>query len=193
MLPDFIDLKVKLQKRMEGGVFRDLTGDALLSRIRHVDTHEGDSFSIHRCDGTVQRKKYKLHEVRVQVSRSELREKGIAAVVEVLSNMKEQMTRVTHTQFYKVLEEETARHGNVLERAMSGEALLEVMERQWMTFDDDDQPELGIICHPSNVSALTAAMRQIESEPELKKRHDAILAKKRKEWRDREANRKLVD
>jgi asparagine synthetase B (glutamine-hydrolysing) len=46
--------------------------------------------------------------------------------------------------------------------------------------------------NPAQEEDVKAMIRRLETEPELKKRYDAIMMKKREEWRAREADRKLV-
>ena len=106
MLPDFIDLKSRLMKHMDGSVFDRLKGDPLLSKIPHVDTHEGDEFSIHRADGSISRKRYELHEAKVKVDRSDLRKRGVEAVAEIMAEMMEKITKDTHLTLIRTLEQD---------------------------------------------------------------------------------------
>jgi hypothetical protein len=46
--------------------------------------------------------------------------------------------------------------------------------------------------HPANVERGKAVFEQIEADSVLRKRYEEIMERKRLEWRDREASRKLV-
>ena len=64
---------------------------------------------------------------------------------------------------------------------------------QMMSFDDDGKEQIQVICGPDAVPALKEAYSRLEADPVLKQQYDELIESKRKEWRDREANRKLVD
>lgn len=87
--------------------------------------------------------------------------------------------------------------GNVVDakgKPFSAEAVFAVLEKIQMDFDDDGikHKEITIVIPPALTDRVKETMEQIHQDPELSKRYKEIIDKKRMEWRDREAARKLV-
>ena len=60
-------------------------------------------------------------------------------------------------------------------------------------FDKDEQPELPtIVVHPDVFKNIAEKLAAFENDPEFRRKRAEILARKKLEWRAREADRKLV-
>ena len=73
---------------------------------------------------------------------------------------------------------------------------LEVFRRVQMDFDPETlQPKPGFVwvMHPDMAASITPKVKEWERDPAFNAEYERIMAMKREEWRDREANRKLVD
>ena len=63
-----------------------------------------------------------------------------------------------------------------------------------MDFDPQTlEPKSIIVMHPELAKYLVPKVKEWEKDPKFKAEHERILTVNRREWRDREANRKLVD
>ena len=65
-----------------------------------------------------------------------------------------------------------------------------------MDFDPQTlQPKPGFVfvMHPDTAASMVPKVKEWEKDPTIKAEYERIIAVKREEWRDREANRKLVD
>jgi hypothetical protein len=86
--------------------------------------------------------------------------------------------------------------GNTIDgggQRFSAELFLQVIEKIWIEFTADGSPQMPTVhISPNQTDDVKRTIERLESEPELKKRFDAIMIKKREEWRAREADRKLV-
>jgi hypothetical protein len=78
-------------------------------------------------------------------------------------------------------------------RKLDAELILEMFEAIQLEFDDDGsiQP-LHLVGHLFTSESLAAAEKQTIESPELSRRYEDLIARKREEWRAREADRKLV-
>jgi hypothetical protein len=75
------------------------------------------------------------------------------------------------------------------------DSLLEVISRVPEDFDPrtlERKEGPVFVLHPDTASKVLPQAKQWEQDPEFKAKLDAIIERKREEWRDREANRKLV-
>ncbi len=71
------------------------------------------------------------------------------------------------------------------------DAFLAVFEKIQMEFDEAGNPE-DLCMTPPMAEQWISVQQQLESDASLRQRFDDLLERKRGEWRDREAARKLV-
>lgn len=78
-------------------------------------------------------------------------------------------------------------------KKLDAEIILEMLETIQLEFYPDGRPhELHVIGGLFTPERLKAVAEEFQSNPELQERHDELMARKREEWRAREADRKLV-
>ncbi len=198
MMPDFPKIKARCNTLVNRYIQRLIMSDGLLSQIKTYKEFEGDSMSV-RPEGAKRsrRSSYDRTEASVTIPAKELIEKGLAAYLERLAPAARDMQRQQVQAIFKKLEQVTKETGNVVDnkgQPPSAEMFLSALEKIWIEFDDSGQPRLpSMIVSPQLAENLRNLMPQWDKDPEYKKRHDEIINKKRKEWNDRESNRKLVD
>ena len=131
-MPDFPATKSEIKKvvteRLRGGVYRET---ALLSRLRKFQAHEGDSFSIHRADGTVEKSRYRETAVEMTIDKKDLATLSPGALVEKIDKMAMQMAEKTSTAMFEKLHEVTTEAGRVHDaggKPFSPDTLLEALE-----------------------------------------------------------------
>jgi hypothetical protein len=78
-------------------------------------------------------------------------------------------------------------------KKLDAELILQMLETIQLEFYPDGRPhELHVVGGLFSPERLKAVGEEFRSNPELLKRHDDLIARKRDEWRAREASRKLV-
>lgn len=157
---------------------------------------EGDKFEVIRADGTGEPEPYTRVEENFFFKNAELEKLTLEQLLNKYSELGESMGR---QQFGIML--------NAISNAVQGtpndvktseqdlvEQIFTSLERIELDFDAEGQPsKLQTIAAPGMAERLREAHEKIENNPELKKRYDELINKKREEFRDREAARKLVD
>jgi hypothetical protein len=85
--------------------------------------------------------------------------------------------------------------GNVTRNAGNlRECFLAMVEKVEMDFDENDNPiHPSIVAGKEVVKELMKLAPEVENDPEFKKKHDEIIERKRLEFHEREAARKLVE
>ena len=82
---------------------------------------------------------------------------------------------------------------NAKGKKLDAEIILEVLETIQLEFYPDGRPhELHVVGGLFNPERFQAVEEEFQNNPELQKRHNELMARKREEWCAREANRKLV-
>jgi hypothetical protein len=74
------------------------------------------------------------------------------------------------------------------------EGVFKSLERILLDFDDQGKPIMPTMLSGSQELAaeLSEALHQIETTPDLRRRFEAVIDRKREEWRARESSRNLV-
>jgi len=82
---------------------------------------------------------------------------------------------------------------NAKGKKLNAEIILEMLETIQLEFYPDGRPhKLHVIGGLLTSERIKAVAEEFRNNPELQKRYDNLLARKREEWRAREADRKLV-
>jgi hypothetical protein len=82
---------------------------------------------------------------------------------------------------------------NAKGKKLDAELILQMFETIQLEFNDDGSMQplhvIGALFTPEH---LAAAEKQMVDSPELSKRYEELIARKKEEWSAREADRKLV-
>ena len=197
MLPDLPDLKNDIQHvltkylqhqiNMRLGVFNESP--------RHT-AHEGNRMRVIRADGSMDDSDFKESSSQMTIKIEEVSkltvEERLARINSVADDMANQMSQ----HLFGRLKEAIDKTGNVVDRKgqpFTADAVFEMLEKMELEFDDSGKHHnLSIVLHPDVMPRAKAVFEQIESDAALNKRYEKIMERKRVEWRDREASRKLV-
>jgi hypothetical protein len=78
-------------------------------------------------------------------------------------------------------------------RKFDAQMVLELLEKMQVEFYPDGTPQELYLDGPLFTSdRMAAVQKELEDSPELQKKYEELIARKREEWRAREADRKLV-
>jgi hypothetical protein len=199
MLPDLPSLKKEVHKKILMPLFDQsrIETDPLLSRIRYFHQFEGDRHDYQTVEGKVQELPYQRFEVNHKFTPEDVIEKGFDYILEMVSKMGQEAGSQMAQYSFQVINKSIEDVGNAVQAKgpFSKEAFLEMVEKIDIDFDEKTgKPSLpNIYIHPDQADSVRKMIQEAESDPEHKKKFDEIIERKRKEWHDREANRKLVD
>lgn len=198
MLPDYPEFKKECEKivREKLDQVRDDCVAPFGPKSEAANHFEGRMFEIIRADGSGEPETYSQVEEKFFFKNGELEKLTLEQLLDKYSEVGESMGRQQFGIMMNAIN--NAIQGGPNEIIASQEDLIEQiftsLETIHLDFDDDGQPsKLQIIAAPGMAKRLREASEEIENTPKLKKRHEELLNKKREEFRDREATRKLVD
>jgi hypothetical protein len=197
MLPDFPKLKTEVQRDVVARIRRRAeSADSVVSQIKRFTQHEGRNMRYDRIDAPPAESGPEEIGVRFEVLLSDVPDligpKLDAKIEEIAQEIAKQQAKM----FFRRFEETCDEVGNAVNangQPLSAEHLLEMFSNVQMNFGPDGRPTGQFVIHPDMVPALTKAGEELESDPELKRRHEDILRRQREEWATRESHRKLVD
>ncbi len=198
MLPDFPATKTELKKAVTERLRRWVHGEStLLSTVRHFMVHEGDSFTIQRSDGTIEKSPYQEAAVEITIDKADIATFTPQALVEKIDKMAREMAEKTSKMMIERLHHISEEEGQVVDargKPLSPDLLLEALERMDIDFDKNGKPSgLHMLVGPELWARVQAKAAEWEADPEFQRRRIEMLARKREAWRDRQSRRKLAD
>lgn len=199
MLPDFPQVKRPLVAALEGRMRHSLaSASGPFLGAKEGIIHEGASARIIREDGTVDDIIPQKIETSFSVPNSKTEDLSPDEVRRLVDGAAEELGRQKAKLFYEKVDQVTEEAGQVVraggEQSIA-EAFLEMLSKMVLPFDAFGNLDIGqivLVCHPDTAPTLAEAQAEIQRNPELKRRHDAILAERKEHWRAEETRRRLV-
>ncbi len=197
MLPDLPSLKRDIQRILDRylqqqvharlGVFNE--------SLQHI-IHEGNRMRTIRADGSVEESNLKEASAEMSLQLAEIPHLTPNERIAKLNNMADELANQIVKHLFGTLDAVLEKAGQVANqkgKPLSAEAVFEALEKIQLDFDETGKHhKLSIVVPPALFLRAKEVFEQIESDPALKKRYEDILTRKKLEWRDREAARKLV-
>ena len=198
MLPDYPIVKNKFMK-----YYMDLMAQAhqqhlgFFGQIKSSVMHEGEADVLVREDGSVDEMEPKTLSVTslIPAGSPDVEELNFAEIVNSMIEVGRRLADEKARMIIEKIEEATRKVGNVVgPNSDPAEQIFEMVEKRHFDFDQQGRPIWGqFVAHPETMEAIKGTLERIESTPDLKDRMERLIEKKRSEFLDREAARKLVD
>ncbi len=199
MFPDFPEAKKKVERQLLAMVQKLIPQIVpLLGQVKRFKQHEGKAWKLldeNQSVGTSGG--YQEISVEVQLKREDQRrfdpEKLLGVIVDIARGLADEQSSLMFKRIKEVVDNE----GGSIDVGgdLKPEHLFEAMRKKDMEFDPRTGEPIGeaIIMHPETLKKIGPKLKKWEADPQIKKELDRITEKKREEWREREARRKLVD
>ena len=198
MLPDYPDIKKTVLENLIGNSRLQAERDPLLAMMPRFVAHEGSRAIVRREDGSDVELDYRQSPLRasVTVSAEEMRVGGPHVTASAVARLREDLDLGLAKRTIATIEEAAESVGNTVKATgpFTCEIYFELLEKMELSFHQDGSwAGVKLLAHPDTAKLADPVLDSIEREPDLRARRDAIVARKREEWRVREAARKLVD
>lgn len=199
MLPDFVRVKDRRARRFASAVRREMEKlTPLLNHVRTVQQHEGRRLQYQMVDGTWDTVAYEnkiSSALRIELDR--IAQLGPAGYRAKAQEVAQELAPQAMRHFFGMVERFCSEAGTTVDAAgkpFDPMMLLDALEKVELDFDDQGRPELPtLVANPKDAPALARKMAEAERSPEFRRRWNEVMTRKLVEWRDREADRKLVD
>ena len=160
--------------------------------------HEGKTGMIVRADKSEDSMDYRLVSCESVLNREEMKRFDSKVLLEKLTEFANQIGQAQTQHLLKAAEKAADSVGNVVHACgeLTPEKYLEVFRQVEMDFDAQTlqlKPGFVWVMHPDMAASVVPKVKEWEKDPAFKAEYEQIMTMKREEWRDREANRKLVD
>ena len=199
MLPDFTRAKDRANRDLLRWVGQQTPSVApLLRRVSTVRQHEGRVGRIVRQDESEASIDFCTTSSEFVQNREDMKHSDAKAIREKLLNAARHIGQDQTRRMVTAAGEAAQSVGNVVDAGgeLTPDKFLDLFRKVQMDFDPHTlQPSPGFtfVMHPNTAASVIPKVKEWETDPRFNAEHERILAEKREEWRDREANRKLVD
>ncbi|HKW73934.1 MAG TPA: hypothetical protein VJN64_00285 [Terriglobales bacterium] len=201
MLPDLPNSKRELEQYIFLRLHAAIKERNVLARhSKSIVQHEGDRMAhdqITREGKRIVESEYERAEAGIMVPIEEVPTMVGPKLIEKLDQMADDIASQTSRSGYKKLDEVLTETGAGIDaggKPLDAEMYLQALEGMEINFDPETlQPTFVIVIHPDLTPAMMKVKDTVENDPNFKRRYDDLIARKLKDWRDRESNRRLVD
>lgn len=197
MLPDYPKIKKRWRKIFLKFMKEQMHRSSIMAEIKTVPHFEGDRMSTKHDDGDIDKSNYNRISTELSVKTDDIIKFGFKAFIEAINKAAEELKSQQSKMVFEKLIEVTTKTGNVVDaegKPISYELILKTLETIQLDFDDNGNPLMPtIVVSPKQYEKIKEKIVEWENDPECNKQFEKIMNQKRKEWHDRESNRKLVD
>lgn len=197
MLPDIPPLKQEIARTLRAA-FRQRV-NAYMGALNEAPRYyikEGRRVVTIRPDGQIDETELKEASAETSIRFDEVPHLSMQDRLTKLDEAAREMARQISEHAFGQINEAVERVGNVVDaggKPLSPEVYLEVIEKVQLDFDANGKPsQLTVVIPPGMEERAKEVADALEHDPEYSRRYREIIDKKRVEWRDREAARKLV-
>lgn len=195
MLPDYSETKRLFARFFQTYARRKARAISPFASVQTRYLHEGRGMKVQRADQSQSNTKAELLSSTMEIRFDEIPdltfEKAVAKYDEMIVDM---VRKQTGMALERLNEEIPATQSvDAKGKKLDAEIILEMFETIQMEFYPDGRPhELHVVGGLFTPERLKAVEEEFQNNPELQKRYDEVIARKREDWRAREASRKLV-
>jgi hypothetical protein len=195
MLPDFSETKRLFSRFFRTYMRRKAREVSPYGAVQTRYLHEGRAMKITRADQSESTSGMEQLSAHLEIKFDEIENLTLQKAIEKHDAMIEDLVR-KQTHFIRermskeIPESQTL---NAKGRKIDAQVVFEMLEKMQIDFYPDGTPHEIFVDGPLFTPERMAAMdKELESNPELKRKFDDMMEKKKEEWRAREADRKLV-
>jgi hypothetical protein len=196
MLPDYPEIKRKLLINFQKHMIKETQQDTLMKVVQKKPIYEGNNLEINSISGHSKRKGFQTISTEFRIKPEDLIEKGLDAYYSKFSEITEEMRKKQSKILIEAFEETTNQTGNIVDCKSKpmAEWYLEVLDKVSIIFDEFGNPTMpDIFVSPDDYERIKSDYSKLQFDPNIKEKIREIVERKRREWIDKENNRKLVD
>jgi hypothetical protein len=197
MLPDFPMLKHDFERAITRFMrARSRQYEGPIANVPKSQVFEGHETAIVRIDEKEDITEIIEARAELQIPFADLPRMQLLDLLGRLDEVVKEIAATKAKHFYETIAKASQRAGTAVDAKgsrLTAEYFLDGLEKVWIEFKSDGtarMPEL--VVGPALADDARQVLARLKSEPELQRRFNEIMIKKREEWRAREANRELV-
>ncbi|MEW6095401.1 MAG: hypothetical protein AB1567_02585 [bacterium] len=196
MLPDFPNLKRKLQKLLIYRMKRIHSASMPSFYAVPKRVFEGNRLIVVWEDGSSEELKIKEDKAKIDLNLQEVETITPDIILDKIDAAAKEIAMQQSKRFFEQIDKAVNKVGNVIDvkgRSLCIDDYFQLLEKIWIDFDENGEPILPTsVPNEKTLKSISKVLSQLKTDPECKKRYAEIIERKKEEWRVRESNRKLV-
>jgi hypothetical protein len=195
MLPDFPETKRLFSRFFRTYMRRKVREVSPYGAVQTRYLHEGRAMKITRADQSESTSGMEQLSVHLEIKFDEIENLTLQKAIEkhdaMIADMVQKQTNFIRERMSSEIPESQTL--NAKGRKFDAQVVIEMFDKMQIEFYPDGTPhELYVDGPLFTPESMAAVDKEFESNPELKKKFDEMMERKKEEWRAREADRKLV-
>jgi hypothetical protein len=196
MLPDWPNIKRDIVRAMMRRVRAEIGARSTIGLVPKSSVHEGHATMMIRADGTSEASPFETSEGEFALPMEALKEENLEQLFARMRPLIESQAKARTESMLRTVEAASRAAGTASDakgRPITAELILEAWEKLDIEFMPNGMPRWPqMVFHPSQQDRVDAELTRLQTVPELRERMQALLARKREDWRAREADRTLA-
>lgn len=196
MLPDFLKARTALKKKQHTFLIASIRQQtpSYIRQANFKTIYEGDRMAVHYEEGQIYEKPISLISAESGPGSITALKSNPNQIYQHLTEMAKVFVEKQIGAMIKTVQDVTEMTGNVVTgTGLTVDAVFAILEKLSISFDETGEPVFpSIMVNPDDIGKVAKILADIQTEPELKKRHDQLIETKRQQWNDRQNSRKLV-
>lgn len=195
MLPDFPETKRLFSRFFRTYMRLKIREGSPYNAVQTRYLHEGRAMKITRADQSESTSGMEQLSASLEIKFDEIENLTFQKAIEKHNAMIADLVR-KQTHFIRERMSSEIPESQTLDakgRRFDGQVVIDMLEKMQIEFNPDGTPHEIFVDGPLfTLERMASVDKEFESNPELKRNFDEMMEKKKEEWRDREADRKLV-
>jgi hypothetical protein len=196
LLPDYPKLKESIKERLYYAAIEEMSKEfpiASIAKMRCI--HEGQSSSLVREDGSVTVIELKRLKSQMFMSYEECETSALSFVYDKMQTAIKEIIKQQAEMFVSTIDEAVTKTGNNIDmkgQKLTPDHILDMLKKIHIEFDSNGNPFMPkILAGTKGNESLIEAIKGLDIEP-YKSKFENLINEKKREYLDRENNRKLV-
>lgn len=157
--------------------------------------HEGAAKVIQRSTTNSDETKMFAANAETTMHFDEIESVDVIFIMKKAEEIAEQFARQFSQHLFHIMDEVTAKTGQRVDAQgtpLTNEVIMEMLSKMQIDFEKSPHGDLMIVTAPQMAQRFQALERELNENPELSKKMNDLMEKKRDEFREREINRNLA-
>ena len=194
MIPDFIKAKDIFREHLFAFFAKAIKAKNPMAVVPSKSIIEGDGATIVRENNETEPFDFHGISSNINYSYKDIPNQTINDIYKQFIRMADDFAEQQFILSVKEIDKAVEKIGNKVSGKLTPQMIFEMTKKRLIPFDENGRMiNQMMIVHPDNFPNIEKVFKEIEENPILKKEYDSIMEDKKREWRDRENSRKLVD
>jgi hypothetical protein len=195
MLPRIASLDSEFSDALTSYVRQRSRRDGLIREIRSHVVHEGAASAIQRSPTDSEKTKMFAAEAETTMHFDDIESVDVNYIIGKANEIADQFGRQFSQSIFQTMDEATAKTGQRVDARgspLTNDLIIEMLSKMPIDFEKSPHGDLSIVTSPQMVPRFQALERELDANPELRKKMNDLMDEKRNEFREREINRNLA-